>query len=137
MAASNSIRSIQDFVNKMPLKEITNTAEIVVKYIPTPINTAVDIIIKVLKLMQDLMPAADQALDAAAQIADNTVEMKEKIAAAKENTISPERKKFNTLLNIAAADGDITPAEKEYLQVKAQEAGIDADELEMLILSKL
>ena len=44
---------------------------------------------------------------------------------------------IENLINLALADGDLTEKEKQILFKKAEEAGIDLDEFEMVIDAKL
>lgn len=74
MTNSKNISAISNFVDNFPLQDILETAEIVVKYIPSPINLPVDIIIKVIKVLLKLQPAAGKAIKAGASIVQNCEE---------------------------------------------------------------
>lgn len=126
MAASEKIQGIRQFVSSFPLQEILETAEIVAGFVPVPGLVPV---IKVLKTAIKFVPVADKALDASGKIAANIENTKNAEAKA-------AREKFDTLLDIAIADGTITDEEKEFLHAKAQDAGISDDEFEMIIISK-
>jgi len=126
MAASEKIQGIRQFVSNFPLQDILETAEIVAGFVPVPGLVPV---IKVLKTAIKFVPVADKALDTSAKIASN-------IETAKNAGADAAREKFNSLLEIAMADGTITEEEQEFLHAKAREVGISDDEFEMIIISK-
>jgi len=126
-AKGDNIRAISNFIEEFPLQEILETAETVAPFIPG-IGQVMMIIIRIIKVLIRLKPAVGKALNASAQLADDT-------APKEAPAISVQRQKFDSLLAIASSDGYISPEEKQFLHEKAVAAGIDEDEFEAIILN--
>jgi len=125
MAASDTIKSIKGIVDGLPLQDILETAEIVACVLPVPYLPA---IIKALKVVVKLSPAASKSLDVAA-----------KISKSVETNFGKEdeaKNQFARLVDMACADGEITDEEKEFLRPRAIAAGISNDEFELMVINK-
>ena len=122
MAKSDSIRKVQSFVNDLPLEDILNSAEVLAGVLPIPYLPT---IIKVLRVLVGLRPAASGIMGLSADIADRHSENYQ----AREN--------FKNLFDIALSDGEITPDEKEFLRPRALAAGISDDEFELMVMNKI
>lgn len=133
MTNSKNISAISNFVDNFPLQDILETAEIVVKYIPSPINLPVDIIIKVIKVLLKLQPAAGKAIKAGASIVQNC----EEYNLCKDNTTKQSYTTlFENLVELAATDGVLSDDEHAFLKKKAVLYGISEDEFELIIMNR-
>ncbi len=122
MAKSENVLKLQSIIDNIPLQEILNTAEAVLPFIPIA-GPVISVIIKILKVLLAIKPAASKTVGAIAQ-------------QSKNDDVS-KRETFNKMWEIAMSDGEITAEEKEFLRPRAIAAGIPEEEFELMIINKV
>lgn len=121
MEKNDNAKKIQSIIDNFPLQEIVDTAEAIAPFIPA-IGPVLYVIIRILKILLALKPAASK-----------TANM---IAKQGENDLRSKRESFDRMWAIATTDGIITNEEKEFLRPRAIAAGISEEEFELMILKK-
>ena len=121
MVKSESARKVQSIIESVPVEDIINTAEAIAPLIPA-IGPALAIIVKILRVILAVQPAASKAAGAVAQQGENDIQ-------AKRNT-------FDRMWEIAMSDDTMTQEEKDFLRPYALAAGISETEFELMILNK-
>ena len=121
MAKNENAKKVQAIIENVPLQEIIDTAETIAPLIPA-IGPVLYVIIKILKVLLSIKPAASKAVGVIAQQADNDIAVK--------------REKFNRMWEIALSDNVITTEEKDFLRPYAIDAGISDAEFELMVINK-
>lgn len=120
-ANDNTAAKIQNMVESMPIDLIIETAETVAPLIPVA-GKAIAIIIKVLRVLKAIQPAAGATANMFAKI--------------NENEANAPKETFNRMWDIAMIDGVITDEEKKFLLPYAVKAGISEPEFELMVMNK-
>lgn len=119
MEEKNTLAKIQHTVKNAPLASILEAAEGVAAVVGIP---GLPIVIKILKMLVKLQPAANGVMNAAVQ----TAAMKK---SQEEIARSEAREILEQMIDIAIEDGVITSDEEAFLKKKAIAAGVDPEDL--------
>lgn len=126
MEKNDTLNNIQNAVKNAPLASILEAAEGVACVVGIP---GLPIIIKILKMLIKLQPAANGVMDAAVQT-KNVKQNEEKMSRQEAREILEE------MIDIATEDGVITPDEEAFLRKKAVAAGVDPEDLMFKVYHK-
>lgn len=121
MEQNNAISKISNIVEVAPLGEILDVAEAIVECLPAETSAVMSKVLKILKVMLHLQPAASKTLGLVGQTIDK---------CNAPNTDALER-----MLAIAIEDGEITDAEEEMFLEKVRQVGLDEGEWRMRLHS--
>lgn len=120
MANNIQLNKIADMAASAPLAEILDTVEMVASFVPG-IGTAVGGIIKVLRILTKLQPAAAKTMHGIANM-----QSPNKFSFIPDGA-TPELNALRQMIDIALEDGVLTEDEEAFLINKAESAGIDKD----------
>lgn len=137
----NTLLKIQDAIQNAPLESILETAESVALVIPAA-GQPLALVIKLLRILIQLRPAANALLDTSLQTSAffqnvnssnpmpddlfNVMEGEDKINSAARAEIMVM---LDQMVEIAAEDGELSPEEEGYLLDIAREAGVNENAL--------